>query len=103
MASLRSVEAVTTFTHDGRSYTFERQGNEYQIIRSDGLIAWDTYKTSVSRIPYHAYRPAIATVADCKAIIRGEGQSTFVSHLVFAASAADAVRIREQEDADTKT
>ena len=88
-----------------RSYRFEREGNEYVIRRSDGLIAWDTYRSyrwdaDGHLIPsFNAYRPAIATVADCKAIIRGEGQSTFVSHIVFAATAEDAKRIREQEDA----
>lgn len=91
------------FTHDGRTYVFKRQGNEYTITRDDGLVAWDTYGTgngakALGLPPYHAYKPAFPTVRECQAAIRGERTSTYYHKLIFAASAYQAQKIREEED-----
>jgi hypothetical protein len=87
------------FEFDGRFYTFRREPGQVTIVRDDGLIAWDTY--AVWRYQdgptFHAYSPAFANIAECKQALRGERPDTYHHHLVFAASAEDAIALRMSE------
>jgi len=101
-----------SFEYDGRTYTFERLGSEVRIWRDDNTQGFDVYRTYTTmpdssltapgmteyRRTYHAYTPAFSNVSECIAAICGELPTTYYSRLIFAASAAEAAKIAEEED-----
>lgn len=101
------------FTHDGHTYTFERNRGVVTVTRDDGAQPWSTYPsyanvgvTATTPFPnYHAYTPAFGNIAEIKSLITNghTDHGTFVHQVVWALTADDARRMREEMDNDTKS
>lgn len=97
------------YTHDGHTYTFARTVGQVITHRDDGAILWDVRLTSRPD-PVTGYYvpvtvaglPAIPTIREAQALIRGEPIPTHIHRIIWARTEYEACRIRETEDAATR-
>lgn len=96
-----------TFVHDGHTYTFTRLRGVVTVTRDDGATVWNTYPsfcydkaTGQWVTCIAAHQPSFGTIAEIKSLITNghTDHGTFVHQVVWAKTADEARRVREEAD-----
>lgn len=88
------------YTHNGHTYTFTRTVGMVIIHRDDGATCWDVRLAASPPTftgHYVAGLPAIPTIREAQALIRGERIPTHIHHITWAQTEYEACRIREAD------